>query len=265
MGDSARPYIHGTDSAEQQRLALLNRLSNPPFLDFLGDVDGLRILDVGSGLGTLASDVARRNPNGFTVGVEYSADQLHAANQPTSGNLAFSRADAHALPFADGSFDLVYCRYLLEHVQNPLQVLQELRRVLKPGGRAAAQENNILINQFYPDCPAFDSVWARFVELQSRLGGDALIGKKLFALFRQAGFRDIELTIQPEVHWQGSPGFRPWVENLIGNLRSAQSELLHQSLSSDREITTAIAELESLMECDDSSAYFYWNRAVGFH
>ena len=264
MGDSARPYIHGTDSAEQQRLALLNSLSNPPFQAFLGEIDGLRILDVGSGLGILASDISQRNPSGFTVGVEYSADQLRAASRLTGENLAFSRGDAHALPFADGSFDLVYCRYLLEHVQNPRQVMREMRRVLRPGGRAVAQENNILINQFYPDCPAFDSVWSRFVELQTRLGGDARIGKKLFTLFRQAGFRDIELSIQPEVHWSGSPGFRPWVENLIGNIRSAESELRRQNLASDHEIATAIVELELLMEQEDSSAYFYWNRATGF-
>lgn len=46
-------------------------------------------------------------------------------------------ADAHALPFADGSAAAVNCNALLEHVREPFQVMGEIRRVLGPGGRAA--------------------------------------------------------------------------------------------------------------------------------
>lgn len=254
-------YIHGTDGSEQDRLALLNRLTNPPFLDFLDCTGAGSILEVGSGLGILVHDCAQRYPGARVYGIEYSADQL--SRVPSGDRLHFSRADAHRLPFRSESFEVVYCRYVLEHVARPVDVLSEMFRVLKPGGRAVAQENNILINDFDPDCPAFDRVWEQFAVLQRRLGGDALIGKRLFRFFRAAGFEDIELSYQPEIHYSGTPGFRPWVENLIGNIRSGEQALIKEGLANQKDIESAVGELRELMERQDASALFYWNRASG--
>jgi SAM-dependent methyltransferase len=258
-------YIHGTETSEQARLALLNRLTNEPFIKFLELDERAKVLEVGSGLGILAREVAERTPSGEAWGVEYSADQLSRARDSAAAaaNLHFIQADAHALPFADEHFDTVYCRYLLEHVADPVEVLSEMRRVLRPGGRALAQENNILINVFYPECPRFDVIWERFAELQARLGGDALIGKKLLALFKQAGFDQVKLSLQPEIHHAGMETFRPWIENLIGNVESGAAALEGQNLATADEISAAIREVRALAERDDGSAIFYWNRASG--
>lgn len=256
-------YIHGTDSSEQARLALLNRLTNEPFISFLDLDETSSVLEVGSGLGILAREVAERVPRGEVWGVEYSADQLRRARDSAAANLHFIQADAHALPFSDERFRTVYCRYLLEHVADPVEVLREMRRVLRRGGRALAQENNILINVFYPECPRFDAIWEKFAELQARLGGDALIGKKLLALFKQAGFEEIKLSLQPEIHHAGMETFRPWIENLIGNVESGALALERHQLATTDEIGEAIREVRSLSERTDASAIFYWNRAAG--
>lgn len=255
-------YIHGTEASEQARLALLNRLTNAPFIEFLDLDDGASVLEVGSGLGILAREVSERVPGGQVCGVEYASAQLALARS-SARNLNFIQGDAHALPFIDERFDTVYCRYLLEHVANPLQVLGEMRRVLRPGGRALVQENNIPIITFYPECPAFESVWRKFAALQARLGGDALIGKKLFPLFKQAGFSEIRLSIQPEIHYAGTETFRPWVENLIGNVAGGAAELERQGLATREEIEETIAEMRAFAERDDASTIFYWNRALG--
>ena len=55
-------YIHGTHDEEQERLTLLNRLTNPPFLKFLALRETDRVLEVGSGLGLLASEAAQLVP-----------------------------------------------------------------------------------------------------------------------------------------------------------------------------------------------------------
>ncbi|MFM9995376.1 MAG: class I SAM-dependent methyltransferase [Phycisphaerales bacterium] len=262
-------YIHGTEPSEQDRLAKLNAMTNGAFVAWLGPRETDVVLEVGSGLGLLAREVAARTPRGRVVGVEYSAEQLGVARQGLEetgrgiANVEFVQGDAHALPFGDASFDLVYCRYVLEHVADPLRVLREMRRMLKPGGRAAAQENNIEINRFDPPCPAFDEVWRKFGELQARLDGDAYVGLRLFRLLREAGFEGVELSIAPEVHWSGSPGFAPWVTNLIGNVRSGERALVDHGLATPAQIAAAIEEVESLMRRDDASAVFYWNRAVG--
>jgi SAM-dependent methyltransferase len=260
--DDPESYIHGTCPQEQARLTLLNRLTNPPFLAWLDLRPTDTVLEIGSGLGILAQEVAKRVPEGEVIGLERSKEQLAASPADTPG-LKFVQGDAHHLPFGESRFDLVYCRYLLEHVADPARVVREMFRVLKPGGRAYAQENNILVNDFDPDCPQWDRVWERFVELQRRLGGDARIGKRLYALFRQAGFSQIALSLQPEIHHAGQPTFVLWVQNLIGNVEGARAKLQAYGLASEVEIDGALSELRHLMTLEDAGAYFYWNRACG--
>jgi len=89
-----------------------------------------------------------------------------------------------------------------------------------------------------------------------------LIGRRLFRLFLAAGLRDVQLSVQPEIHWHGSPGFRPWVMNLIGNVRSGEKGLVASGLSTAAEIDGAIGELTSLIDRPDASAQFVWNRAA---
>jgi SAM-dependent methyltransferase len=252
-------YIHGTTSEEQRRLEALNRLTNAAFVAFLELQPTDRVLEVGSGLGILAADVAKRVPDGEVVGLEYSLDQLQAV-RVSAPNLCLQQGDAHALPFPDESFDAVYCRYLLEHVADPPKVLGEMRRVLKPGGRIFALENDISVNRFDPDCPAWDRVWAAFITLQAQLGGDGIIGRRLYGLVKRAGFREIELSLQPEVHWPELPTFRPWIVNLLNNVEGAREKLLQSGLASDPDLTAAREELEALMGRDDSSVLFHWDR-----
>jgi ubiquinone/menaquinone biosynthesis C-methylase UbiE len=256
-------YIHGTDPDEQARLAALGELTDAAFVDFVQLNAHDRVLDVGSGLGNLARRVAQRVPQGKVWGIERSAEQLARARCDDLPNLLFQQADAHAIPFDDGVFDIVYCRYLLEHVTEPVRVLREMHRILKPGGRAFVQENNILINTFDPDCPRFDHVWRQFAQLQTLLGGDASIGKKLFRLFREAGFARVELSIQSEVHHHGTPAFRPWVENLIHNVKPVAEQLVAHGLATADEIRRGVEELQCLVENPAATALFYWNRAIG--
>jgi len=254
-------YIHGTEAAEQQRLRELNRLTNDAFVDFLDVRPASRVLEVGSGLGLLAYRVARAADGVRVVGVELSPAQIVQAVR--SDRVTYVEADAHALPLGDGAFDLAYTRYVLEHVRRPTAVLLEMYRVLRPGGRVAVLENDISLARLDPPCPAFDEVWAAFGRLQHELGGDGFIGRRLFGLVTAAGFRHVELSVQPELHWHGSPGWKAWVENIIGNVASARVALAARGLSRDAAIDRAIAELRALIDRPEASATFVWNRARG--
>jgi ubiquinone/menaquinone biosynthesis C-methylase UbiE len=105
-------YIHGTGAVEQARLVELNRLTNAAFVQFLEPAPDARVLEVGSGLGILAAEVAAA-ADVRVVGVELAAPQV--ARVPRDGPARFVQGDAHALPFPDNTFDLVYARYVLEH------------------------------------------------------------------------------------------------------------------------------------------------------
>jgi 2-polyprenyl-6-hydroxyphenyl methylase/3-demethylubiquinone-9 3-methyltransferase len=96
---------------------------------------GLRVLDIGCGGGLLAEEFARL---GFrVVGVDPSEESLaaartHAASQGLA--IGYQCARGEALPFADDSFDVVYCCDVLEHVNDVGEVIAEIARVLKPRG-----------------------------------------------------------------------------------------------------------------------------------
>ena len=72
-------YIHGTGSEEQERLALLNRLTNQSFIEFLDLTDPRSILEIGSGLGILAAEVAAHHPKTDVWGIESATQQLEIA------------------------------------------------------------------------------------------------------------------------------------------------------------------------------------------
>ena len=249
-------YIHGTTASEQHRLSTLNDLTNAAFVSFLDVPAGARVLEVGSGLGLLAAAVAEANTNVTVVGLEISSEQIAAAK--SAPNLTYIQGDAHNIKADSESFDLVYGRYILEHVASPAMVLREMRRVLKPGGRVVLCENDISTLRVDPPATYFERVWDAFAQAQLRLGGDPFVGRKLFRLAVDAGFRNIELSLQPEVHWSGSPGFREWMFNLEGNIHGAQDtiELM------DAEIEAAIEELRLRLQDDRASCVFAWNRAV---
>lgn len=101
----------------------------------------------------------------------------------------------------------------------------------------------------------------KFAELQSQMGGDAEIGKKLFSHMKQAGFVSINLSIGPEIHHHDVPTFVPWIVNCAEILKGAKSRLLGLNGVSETLIDEALAELDELRQNPYGSAYFYWNRA----
>ncbi|MGN6392127.1 MAG: bifunctional 2-polyprenyl-6-hydroxyphenol methylase/3-demethylubiquinol 3-O-methyltransferase UbiG, partial [Gemmatimonadales bacterium] len=96
---------------------------------------GLHVLDVGCGGGLLAEAFARL---GCVVqGVDPSAESLAVARMHAAGQglaIGYQCAPGEALPFADESFDVVYCCDVLEHVNDVPQVIRETARVLRLGG-----------------------------------------------------------------------------------------------------------------------------------
>ncbi|MGZ8687910.1 MAG: class I SAM-dependent methyltransferase [Gaiellaceae bacterium] len=97
---------------------------------FAGDE---RALDAGCGTGALAYALAPRVAE--VIGVDPSPAFLEAARQGAPPNCTFIEADATALPFDYGAFDLSGCLRVLHHVRRPELVVSELARVTRPGGR----------------------------------------------------------------------------------------------------------------------------------
>ncbi|WP_434613027.1 class I SAM-dependent methyltransferase [Azospirillum sp. B2RO_4] len=115
---------------------------NRPLLDAAGLAEGHRLLDLASGAGEPALSAARRaGPEGLVVGSDLvpgmMAGAVRRARSVEGPAPAFTAADMTALPFADAAFDGVTCRFGIMFVPDVDSALREVRRVLRPGGKAA--------------------------------------------------------------------------------------------------------------------------------
>lgn len=196
ISDNREPqYLHGADAGEQARLeAMVTILGGVEFLPAL--TPGMRILDVGCGTGSIARRVAAKVAPGEVVGVDMQQDQLTTAKtlaeQHDIKNLTFKHDEAGRLDFGNSEFDGAYCRFLLEHVSSPVDVVREMARVVKPGGWVCAFEWENGCSVVHPDCPAVRRVWQALYDLQADMGGDPAIARKLFEIFTRAVLSEVK-------------------------------------------------------------------------
>jgi ubiquinone/menaquinone biosynthesis C-methylase UbiE len=99
------------------------------------DLKGLKVMEVGAGTGRDSSELARLGADVYVL--DFSPESLAIVNaqkqQLELDNLTLVRGDAFQAPFPDNSFDLIFHQGLLEHFTNPLDLLKENFRLLKPG------------------------------------------------------------------------------------------------------------------------------------
>ncbi len=187
-------YVHGYDPRETERLrdqagALVELLHGGTAYPA-----GSRVLEAGSGVGAQTVTLARRSPGARFTSVDVSADSVAEARRRVEAaglaNVELRQADLFALPFEEASFDHVFVCFVLEHLARPAEALAALRAVLRPGGTITVIEGDHGPTVFHPDSAAAREAVACQVELQRRGGGDALIGRRLRPLLRDAGFAD---------------------------------------------------------------------------
>ena len=102
-------------------------------MERLESVEFSSILDVGCGTGEMLSRIKK---NGVRrAGIDISTQMVDIAGQKLGNECDLKTGDATALPWSDGTFDVVLCNYSFHHYEHPEKVLGEMRRVLKKGGR----------------------------------------------------------------------------------------------------------------------------------
>lgn len=191
-------YVHGYSTKESVRLVDQATTLTELLHSDTAYPAGSLVLEAGCGVGAQTVALAGNSPRASFISVDISEESLAEARRrvETLGlrNVVFQRADILNLPFGDAHFDHVFVCFVLEHLPNPEEALERLRRVLKPGGTMTVIEGDHGSAYFHPD-----SVYARraiqcLIELQRRVGGDSLIGRRLFPLLTQAGFRNVRVS-----------------------------------------------------------------------
>jgi ubiquinone/menaquinone biosynthesis C-methylase UbiE len=153
---------------------------------------GMRLIDCGCGPGSITADLAHAVAPGDAIGIDVREDALAQgrtlARERGITNVTFRAASIYQLPYADGSFDAAFACAVLQHLADPLAAIEEMRRVLKPGGVIGIADGSSTITFRYPTNPLLER-WdtLRGLEREYRTGrpSDAL---QLRALLREAGF-----------------------------------------------------------------------------
>jgi len=193
MGDGMAEYIHGEiDSKEIERLEHMAPFTADFIFKDFKCHSGMRVLDLGCGIGAMTQQLFNRFPGIDLNGVDIQLQSLCVA-QERHPIAFYIHADGAFLPFCDKVFDCVHSSWLLEHVHSPLNILSEVRRVLKIGGQCQFLEVDNSSFKTIPEQPEVVEVMSTLNQIQVESGGDPYIGRRLGQLLKEADFSNVKV------------------------------------------------------------------------
>ena len=198
----AEDYLLGHSPRETQRLVEQAELLAPITRRILleaGIKPGMRVLDVGTGMGDVALLAAELvGTEGSVVGVDASPLVIRAATQRWASarkNIRFIASDALDLP-ADQPFDAIVGRYVLMFLREPVAMLSALRAKLRTGGCIAFHELDWSGARSTPVAPTYDRC-CRWAIDALRLGGaDPHMGSGLYGAIVRAGYEPPHMHLE---------------------------------------------------------------------
>jgi len=266
---SAR-YLHGFSREEQNRLYEQARVAEQRIFDTVDFSECEHILELGCGVGAQTEVLLRRFSDLHITALDASETQLAQARRRLApyidaGRVELLQVDAKNTRLKAHSIDGVFICWLLEHVPQPIDILIEAHRVLKPNGEIVC--NEVLNATFYlePYSPAVQEYWFKFNDYQWNLGGDPFVGAKLGALLIDAGFHRITSSVKSFHYDKRFPRQRKrFIKFWTSLLLSATPSMLESKKVSPSLIDRMVEELETAAKAEDSVIFYSWIQAHGF-
>jgi ubiquinone/menaquinone biosynthesis C-methylase UbiE len=165
-----------------------------------GLVDGMRVLECGSGPGYFIAKMLSEFPALHATGVEIDPFLVARSKEELAGfgpgrhNVV--EGSILSIPFENDTFDFVMARLVLEHLPDPVAAAREMGRVLKPGGKVVIIDNDFDLHlRAYPDIPELRDLYEAYCSARVAQGGNPRIGRQLPVILAESGFGDIDLEI----------------------------------------------------------------------
>jgi SAM-dependent methyltransferase len=210
--------MFGNAEAYERFMGRWSRLVAPRLVDFAGLPERGRMLDAGSGTGSLAFAIAERSGQAQVLGIDPSREYVAYAvsKNPFSDRVSFEAGDAQQLSFADGSFDAALSLLVFNFIPNPQKALLELRRVTRPGGKVSAAiwdygADMRMLRTFWDAAVYTDPGAEKFDEKQMPL----CRAGEMSALWKQGGLEKVrEQPIDIEMNFESFADY--WESFLLG-------------------------------------------------
>jgi len=216
---------------------------------------GSSVLDVGSGLGILAFELAANlsvHVQGIDIDprfVKHATTLLGDLDEKqlfTEGaTVQFDEGDIRALAFDDDCFDLAFVRELLQFLTDPVQAVGEVHRVVRPGGYACISDTD---DQLHITWPAASPALARLVgavsDIQHSRGGDRQCGRKLTTYLRQVGFEIASVVVLPEAQHRIVSGIDGERSLILEQLRFARDRIVQTGTMTPEAFDADLAQVE---------------------
>lgn len=258
------PYLHGFSQEEQDRLKRQARFAEFKVYQDINFDNNAHILEVGCGVGAQSEILLRRFPNIKLSGIDLNEKQINAAKKNLE-SLDFAKErydiqkmDAQNLEFDSNKFDGAFLCWVLEHIPNPIQVINEVRRVVRPGGKIYITE--VLNSSFFlePYSPNVWEYWMKFNDYQFEQAGDPFIGAKLGNLLMGLGLKDIKTTVKTwhfDNRWPEKR--KETIDYWTDLLMSGKDQLINEKIISKELAEKAHQELKRV--ANDANAVFFYS------
>jgi ubiquinone/menaquinone biosynthesis C-methylase UbiE len=216
---------------------------------------GDSVLDVGTGFGILPFELAA-NVAVRAAGVDHNEQYIEHALElrarlaaqdllDPGSDVSLFAGNACDLQFADGSFDLVFMREVLQFIPEPVAALSELYRVLRPGGFACVGDtDDQLWITWPPPSPALSRLVGAVAAVQHAQGGDRQSGRKLTSHLRAAGFKINSLVVLPEAQHRVVEADDVERSLIIEQLRAARGRVFSEGVTDVHSFDADLDELE---------------------
>ncbi len=191
-------YVHGYSKRESERLVdQADTLAEILHYDTQFPA-GSKVLEAGCGVGAQTIILAKNSPDAKITSIDISEDSLNQAKDLIKkegiNNVKFQKEDIMNLPFEKESFDHIFVCFVLEHLINPVEALLELKKYLKTRGTITIIEGDHGSCYFHPETREAVKAWECLIKSQQDLGGDPMVGRRLYPLLDEAGFEGIVVT-----------------------------------------------------------------------
>jgi SAM-dependent methyltransferase len=265
-------YIHGTTPDEQRRLSLMNDvLLNPASLREMALAGDESIVDFGSGLGQFTRAMARAVPRGRVLGLERDPAQFAESRRlaqvdPEGAHVDFRQTDVLDPDLTDGewgTFDVAHARFVLEHVPDPLRVVQNMVLAVRPGGRIVLADDDHDILRLSPEVPSVTAVWRAYMRSYEVNCTDPLVGRKLVTLLHEAGAAPRRNTLIFFGGCAGMPHFDVLAANMLGVVLTARTLIVENQLFAERAFDEAVADFRAWSTRPDAAVWYAMHWAEG--